>query len=152
MNLRGYISIYGCGLVDIEGMHTGQSYLKILEDIKIDEIADSKQNKIFMQDNAPIHKAKIVKEYFRKEEVDVLSWPPYSPDLNPIENVCAEMQKLVYKYMRLGVRIRKKEDLLNLCKRCFYQVCQAERIEKLNSSMSKRLCEVIRLNGKHTKY
>ena len=150
VNLWGFISLNQCGLVDIEGKHTGQSYLKILQDVEIGQIADPKKKMIFMQDNAPIHKTKAVTEYLEKQ-VDVLPWPAYSPDLNPIENIWAEMQKLVHKYMRIGVRIRKK-DLFNLCKRCFDQVCQTDKIKKLYFSMEKRLNDVIRLNGKHTKY
>ena len=152
VNLWGFISLNQCGLIDIEGKHNGESYLQILKDAKVEKIADPNKQMIFMQDNAPIHKTKAVTEYLAKQKVEVLPWPAYSPDLNPIENIWAEMQKLVYKYMRFGARIRKKEDLLNLCKRCFHQVCQTNRIEKLYSSMKRRLDEVIRLNGKHTKY
>jgi transposase len=40
-----------------------------------------------MQDNAPIHTAKIIEEYFESEGIPLLSWPPFSPDLNPIEHL-----------------------------------------------------------------
>ena len=40
---------------------------------------------IFMQDNAPIHKAKKVIEWFNENGIEVIHWPPYLPDLNPIE-------------------------------------------------------------------
>ena len=40
---------------------------------------------VFQQDNAPIHKASIIKNFFRENEWEVLDWPPYSPDLNIIE-------------------------------------------------------------------
>jgi len=41
----------------------------------------------FMQDNAPIHMAQRIEDWFENHAIPRLSWPPYSPDLNPIENV-----------------------------------------------------------------
>jgi len=41
----------------------------------------------FQQDNAPIHTARVVKAWIRQQNVDLMEWPPYSPDLNIIENV-----------------------------------------------------------------
>ena len=42
----------------------------------------------FMQDNAAIHTARKVKEWFRVYGVDgITDWPPYSPDLNPIVHI-----------------------------------------------------------------
>lgn len=42
---------------------------------------------IFMHDNASVHTARIVKNLLEEMGVDVMIWPPYSPDLNPIENL-----------------------------------------------------------------
>ena len=44
-------------------------------------------NSIFMQDNAPIHKANKVTEFFQEIGINVMAWPLYSPDLNPIKNL-----------------------------------------------------------------
>ena len=40
-----------------------------------------------MQDNASIHTAKKVKDWFKDMAIPLVDWPPYSPDLNPIEQV-----------------------------------------------------------------
>lgn len=41
---------------------------------------------IFMQDNAPYHTAKIVKQFLEAENIAVMDWSVQNPDLNPIEN------------------------------------------------------------------
>ena len=36
----------------------------------------------FMQDDAPIHIARIIENWFCEHGIPFLDWPPYSPDLN----------------------------------------------------------------------
>ncbi|GAV07042.1 hypothetical protein RvY_16930 [Ramazzottius varieornatus] len=54
---------------------------------KIRERRKDKNRVIWMHDNAPSHKAKLVQAYLKKCRLTVLPWPPLSPDMNPIENV-----------------------------------------------------------------
>ncbi|GFV52053.1 transposable element Tc1 transposase [Trichonephila clavipes] len=41
----------------------------------------------FQQDNARPHVAKTVKSYLDSQQVQLLPWPAYSPDMSPIEHV-----------------------------------------------------------------
>ena len=62
-----------------------------------------------MQDNASIHTAKKVKEWFEAYRIALLEdWPPYSLDLNPIEHVWWHLKKLVVE-MFLDVAADKSE-------------------------------------------
>lgn len=46
-----------------------------------------------MHDNAPVHRAHIVKEILKGLQIQVMIWPPYSSDLNPIENLWGVMKQ-----------------------------------------------------------
>ena len=50
---------------------------------------------IFMQDNAPIHIANAIRQWFENHVIPVLEWLPYSPDLNPIEIVWAWLKEWI---------------------------------------------------------
>ena len=111
---------------------------------------------LFMQDNAPIHKAKKSKLWFQEMGIEVMEWPPYSPDLNPIENLWALLKKEAYKiYPDLdslhGKGDEAETQLLQILQRAWANI-REEVIEGLISSMPRRCAAVIKAEGWHTKY
>uniref|UniRef100_A0AAZ3R0I6 Tc1-like transposase DDE domain-containing protein n=1 Tax=Oncorhynchus tshawytscha TaxID=74940 RepID=A0AAZ3R0I6_ONCTS len=42
---------------------------------------------MFQYDNARLHVARICTEFLEAENVTVLSWPAYAPDMSPVEHV-----------------------------------------------------------------
>ena len=85
----GMISGDGVGpLVRLQGKVNAGVYKQHVKDHVLLVLRNStKQPPIFMQDNAPCHKAMVIMNVLKAENVTVMDWPPQSPDLNPIENV-----------------------------------------------------------------
>ena len=68
---------------------------------------------VFQMDNDPKHTSKVVAKWLKDNKVKVLEWPTQNPDLNPIENLWAELKK----------RVRAKRPI-NLTQ--LHQLCQEE--------------------------
>ena len=71
-------------------------YLELIQQVIEPELQASDRNLVFMQDNAPAHKAKRVMDYFAQKGIQVLDWPPQSPHLNPIELVWGFIKQKLY--------------------------------------------------------
>jgi DDE superfamily endonuclease len=111
---------------------------------------------LFMQDNAPCHKAKEVLEFLMERNIPVMEWPPQSPDLNPIENLWAALKEAFHKRFTemfnhpsksLEARYRYGEVL----KEIWYGQGQA-LIDVLVESMPRRVQAVLEAKGGWTKY
>ena len=50
---------------------------------------------IFQQDNARSYVARVCQDFLANHNINPLDWPPYSPDLSPIEQLWDEMDRRV---------------------------------------------------------
>lgn len=98
-----WAAIWGGGYTEIYQMsrdeaslrrgYSSQSYLELIKDYLP---AIWRSDMEFMQNNAPIHTAKIIKNWFYEHGIPLVDWPPYSHDLNPIEHVWAKLKERIY--------------------------------------------------------
>lgn len=56
----------------------------------------------FMNDNAFILTAGIIKNWFDEDEIPLVNWLPYPPNLNPIEHAWAKLKERIYVYALFG--------------------------------------------------
>jgi len=108
-----------------------------------------------MQDNAPIHTAQKVKDWFKEQRIHLTDWPPYSPDLNPIEHVWwhlkLQVQKLHPELLDQGNSEQALKNLSEACKEA-WNALPDSLFESLIESMPRRVQACIEANGWHTKY
>jgi transposase len=78
----------------IDGPINGQSFLAYVEQILVPTL---KPGDIVIMDNLGSHKGKAVRKAIRAAAAKLFFLPPYSPDLNPIEQVFAKLKTLLRK-------------------------------------------------------
>jgi transposase len=78
----------------IDGPINGASFLAYVEQMLVPAL---KPGDIVIIDNLGSHKGKAVRRAIRAAGAKLLFLPPYSPDLNPIEQVFAKLKTLLRK-------------------------------------------------------
>lgn len=74
---------------------TGIQYLRLIIQYLVQVIRSALQTNIsysFQQDNAPVHKARIVMDCLNRNNMDLEDHSFYSHDLNPIEHVWVKLK------------------------------------------------------------
>jgi len=102
----------------------------------------------YMQDGAPSHTAAATKEELCERGVPIIIWPPYSPDLNPIETVWNLMKDWIqdnygeqFSYDTLRVAVKEAWDTIT-----------EQQLAQLLQGMKDRCQAVIDANGMHTRF
>ena len=163
ISIMVWAAFWGAGISDLyvlerdfESKKMGYSakfYLQILDD-NLKGIYEP--GLIFMQDNAPIHTAKKVKEWFIEWGVKVMEWPPYSPDLNPIEHLWFHLKNQLLKdypdLLKMGKSEGKVRSEMGRALRASWAKLPVGLKDELLASMSSRMEAVIEAEGWYTKY
>jgi hypothetical protein len=137
--------------------YSARSYLEVLNAEVAPIFEELDPGYEFMQDNASIHTAHSVRDWFQARGIPlVINWPPYSPDLNPIEHIWWMLKTRVCE-MFPDVAADKSESeharqRLESCLQAAWDTLEKEKFDVLYKSMSKRIEACIAANGWHTKY
>ena len=102
----------------------------------------------FQEDNAWAHVARLSKAFLQQNNVDVMHWPPYSPDLSPIEHLWDVLDRRVRNRpqpptTRQALRLALIQE--------WNAIPQAE-INRLILSMTRHVRAGLNANGGHTRY
>lgn len=153
VHIWGCFSSRGTGALRILPRKTSMNsswYLETLENCLVPTVHAHFQDDscYFQDDNAPCHRSKVVKEWFQHQGIQLIqNWPGNSPDLNPIENLWAIIGK--------EVRDRhpnSRTSLEEVIQEAWSSPAVAQSIQKLISSMPKRIKATLMKKGHHSKY
>ena len=101
---------------------------------------------VFQQDNDPNHTKKQAKKWFEEKKVNIMEWQAQSADLNPIENLWADVKIAV-----AATKPTSNQALWNVFKESWHKI-PLKRCQELVNSMPRRRKGVIGNKGHATKY
>ena len=144
-------------------------YLRILETLVLPVInhinqtvptasnaTNSSSGARFQQDNAPVHKAKIIGQLFPDHKIPVDDHPPYSPDLNPIEHIWVHLKRKLHKiHPDIASTTRGLDRVRARLIEALPEVWDSppeSLFERLWQSMPERVAAVIAAKGWYTRY
>ena len=102
----------------------------------------------FQHDNARPQVARICTDFLAQNNIQVMDWPPYSPDFSPIDHFWDELDRRVRRRVNVPVTLQELSDALvdewNNVPMC--------KINKLIGSVEFRIQEGVNARGGHTCY
>jgi hypothetical protein len=127
-----------------------EKYISVLDEnlwpVILRHFADN--NYIFQDDNAPVHRARIVQDFGRNNQLKSMNWPAQSPDLNIIENCWWRLKRELQKR---AANISNVHELRHAI-RDIWTYTPIDYIQNLYKSIPRRILRVIRNKGNITKY
>lgn len=157
----GWMTSHGPGeLVQVTPPRFGADhYVAVVQDVLLPSIRaiypeEDHPTIVFVQDNSPIHTARVVRDWFNDHpEIELLQWPARSPDLNPIEHLWAAMVQRWNDVPFNGVRERTQEEL-DAHVRTVWESFRGRNFCRtlVIPSMQNRLEECVNNNGYYTSY
>ena len=120
-----------------------ERYVELLNDFVLpikDELGD---RMVFMDDNAPPHTSRRTVAHKQEIGLRCMTWPPRSPDLNPIENVWACLKRTVRRRILPHDDVNRLEQLVH---QAWDEVPQ-QLIDDLIRGMNKRIGSVLQHHG-----
>ncbi len=101
----------------------------------------------FQHDHAPCHTAKVVKDWFLAQHINVLEWVAQSPDLNAIEKLWEELEKRIRRRRPLPSSLAVLAEYLQE----EWRNIPLDFLASVVNSMPDRVKEVIKCKGHCTK-
>lgn len=133
--------------------YSARSYIKVLEQI-IPQQYDPQMR--YLQDNARIHTAHITMQWLTENNVRLFTIPPYSPDMNCIENLWPRLKENMYEIEPNLDQMPKSEatadDMATRILPQAWDLIPQRIIDALVDSMPRRVQAVLDADGWWTHY
>ena len=148
-------------MVPLHGQQTAATYIQILQEHLVPVIMNTLPENgvfdaMFQQDNAPIHKAHITRNYLQQQGFVVMNFPPSSPDMNPIEHLWAVLKKELFRRFPDTLDLPGGPEAVKhaLSERLaiVWADIGADTMNALIDSMPRRVQALIDAKGWYTKY
>lgn len=134
----------------VDGNVNAQKYIDILEEQLWPVVVRHfpEDNYLYHDDNAPVHRARIVQDYKRENNIHSMVWPAQSPDLTIIENMWLRLKR----ELRNGDAIYMSKVELEAAIRRIWENTPVNYVQCLYRSIPRRMQKVLRSRGYITKY
>lgn len=129
----------------IRGSFNSSKFIDLLRDSMLSIMKLNLKTFWLQFDNSRVHTAKVVQVYLETNNVNIVSWPPYSPDINIVEDVWSIMTEYVYD----GHQFANCDALEKKISECIDYINTYRRNDIINlySTMGRRLMNVISKKG-----
>ena len=106
------------------------------------------RNLILQQDNARPHVARVCQDFLANNNIAPLEWPPYSPDLTPIEHMWGELDRRVRKRRNPPATLAQLRNALI----DEWNNIPMRTVNALVNSIQRRIRVATAARGGHTRY
>jgi len=134
--VSGFYSLNGESVIEFSESNRAEDFVSFLRKIRD---ANPEKRIVVILDNFRTHHARKVREEAEKLNISLVYLPPYSPDLNPIENVWKSVKRVISEKSPLNVE-ELKETIANFKKLTESISFAKSWIEKFLGDKFKMLC------------